>query len=177
MITTVVALYHHCKRHAPFYDFIYTTFREYQSSDDYPLVGIKLTDYLMVSILATYSECRHTKFDSKWHLLTHSEALQPWRAQAAVNTVPEPDLVYLRRRWLTCCHNTFCRVSLIQQPKPSGSEAGEYHGWETERRKFDRQSISLMLCRVVLHAVSLWHGTDGFTSRPKEVRARDFYHP
>jgi hypothetical protein len=27
-----------------------------------------------------------------------------------------------------------------------------------------RVSISLMLCRVLLHAVNLWHGTDGFTS-------------
>jgi hypothetical protein len=34
-----------------------------------------------------------------------------------------------------------------------------------------------MLCRVLLHAVNLRHGTDGFTSPPKEVRATDFYHP
>jgi hypothetical protein len=33
-----------------------------------------------------------------------------------------------------------------------------------------------MLCRVLLHAVNLRHGTEGFTSPPKEVRARDFYH-
>jgi hypothetical protein len=50
-------------------------------------------------------------------------SLQPWRAQAAVNTVPQPDLVYLRNRWLTCCHNTGFRISLIQQPEPSVSEA------------------------------------------------------
>jgi hypothetical protein len=31
-----------------------------------------------------------------------------------------------------------------------------------------------MLCRVLLHAVNLRHGTDGFTSPPKEVRATDF---
>jgi hypothetical protein len=37
--------------------------------------------------------------------------------------------------------------------------------------------MSLMLCRVLLHAVNLRHGTDGFTSPPKEVRDRDFYHP
>jgi hypothetical protein len=48
---------------------------------------------------------------------------------------------------------------------------------EKEVRKFGRQSISLMLCRVLLHAINLRHGTDGFTSPPKEVRARDFYHP
>jgi hypothetical protein len=34
-----------------------------------------------------------------------------------------------------------------------------------------------MLCRVLLHAINLRHGTDGFTSPPKEVRAMDFYHP
>jgi hypothetical protein len=34
-----------------------------------------------------------------------------------------------------------------------------------------------MLCRVVLHAVNLRHGTDGFTSPPKDVRARDFLSP
>jgi hypothetical protein len=43
--------------------------------------------------------------------------------------------------------------------------------------KVCRQSISLTLCRVLLHAVNLRHGTDGFTSPPKEVRATDFYHP
>jgi hypothetical protein len=47
---------------------------------------------------------------------------------------------------------------------------------EKQVRKFCRQSISLMLCGVLLHAVNLRHGTDGFTSPPKEVRARDFYH-
>jgi hypothetical protein len=34
-----------------------------------------------------------------------------------------------------------------------------------------------MLCRGILHAVTLRHGTDGFTSPPPEVRASDFYHP
>jgi hypothetical protein len=48
---------------------------------------------------------------------------------------------------------------------------------EKQVRKFGRQSISLMLCRVLLHAVNLRHGTDSFTSPQKEVRARDFYHP
>jgi hypothetical protein len=32
-----------------------------------------------------------------------------------------------------------------------------------------------MLFRVLLRAVNLRHGTDGFTSPPKEVRATDFY--
>jgi hypothetical protein len=44
-------------------------------------------------------------------------------------------------------------------------------------RKYGRQSILIMLCRVLLHAVNLRHGTNGFTSPPKEVRARDFFHP
>jgi hypothetical protein len=48
---------------------------------------------------------------------------------------------------------------------------------EKQVGKFGRQSISLMLCRVLLHAVNVRRGTDGFTSPPKEMRARDFYHP
>jgi hypothetical protein len=83
--------------------------------------------------------------------------------------------VYLWSKWLTCCHVTGFRISLIQQPEPSGSEAGE--AGEKQVMKFGRQSISLMLCRVLLHAVNLRRGTDGFTSPLKEVRAMDFYHP
>jgi hypothetical protein len=39
---------------------------------------------------------------------------------------------------------------------------------EKQVRKFGRQSISLMLCRVLLNAVNVRHGTDGLTSPPKE---------
>jgi hypothetical protein len=34
-----------------------------------------------------------------------------------------------------------------------------------------------MLCKVLLHAINLRHGTDGFTSPPKEVRATDILSP
>jgi hypothetical protein len=34
-----------------------------------------------------------------------------------------------------------------------------------------------MLCRVLLHAINLQHGTDGFISPPKEVHTVDFYPP
>jgi hypothetical protein len=111
------------------------------------------------------------------HKQTKPLALQPWREQAAVNTVPEPKLVRKRSRWLASRPNTRIRNILIQQPEPSGSEVGEYHGWETGCGKFVRQSISLMLCRVLSHAVNLRHGTDGFISPPKEVRATGFYQP
>jgi hypothetical protein len=72
-------------------------------------------------------------------------------------------LVYLRSRWLTCCHNTVSSqpdstTRAIRQENVTG---------EKEVRKSGRQSISLMLCRVLLHAVNLGHGTDGFTSLPK----------
>jgi hypothetical protein len=43
---------------------------------------------------------------------------------------------------------------------------------EKRVRKFGWQSISLMLCRILLHAVNLQHGTNSFTSPMKEVRAR-----
>jgi hypothetical protein len=35
---------------------------------------------------------------------------------------------------------------------------------EKQVMKFGRQSTSLMLCRVLLHAVNLRNGTDSFTS-------------
>jgi hypothetical protein len=41
---------------------------------------------------------------------------------------------------------------------------------------FGQQSITLMLFRVLLHAVILRHGTDGFTFSLKEVHTADFYH-
>jgi hypothetical protein len=34
-----------------------------------------------------------------------------------------------------------------------------------------------MLCRVLLHAVNLQHGTSGFTSPPKEVNTTNFLTP
>jgi hypothetical protein len=43
-------------------------------------------------------------------------ALQPCRAQAAVNTVPQPNLVKMRSRWLAYRPNTRIRIILIQQP-------------------------------------------------------------
>jgi hypothetical protein len=88
-------------------------------------------------------------------------ALQPCRPQAAVNAVPQPKSVRMRSRWLAYRLNPRFRIILIQQPEPSGSEAGEYHGWETGVGKFGRQSTSLMLCRVFWHDVNLRHGTDG----------------
>jgi hypothetical protein len=66
-------------------------------------------------------------------------------------------------------------IVLICPPEPSGSEAGE--SWVRNRAgKFCWQSISVMLCRVLLHAIDLWHGTNGSTSPQKEVHAMDFYH-
>jgi hypothetical protein len=67
-------------------------------------------------------------------------------------------------------------IILIHPPEPSHSESGE--SWVRNRaRKFCRWSISVMLCRVLLRAVNLQHGTDGFTFPLKEAHAMDFYHP
>jgi hypothetical protein len=82
----------------------------------------------------------------------------------------------MRSRWLAYRPNTRNRIILIEKPEPSGSELREARV-RTGVGKFGRQSISLMLRRDLLHAVNLRHGTDGFTSPPKEVRAMDFYHP
>jgi hypothetical protein len=57
--------------------------------------------------------------------MNESLALQPWRAQATINAVPQPKLVRMRSRWLACSPNTRIRIVLVQQPEPSGSEAGE----------------------------------------------------
>jgi hypothetical protein len=52
-------------------------------------------------------------------------ALEPWWVQAAINMVPQHKLVRMRSRWLASRFNTLILIILIQQPEPSGSEAGE----------------------------------------------------
>jgi hypothetical protein len=54
-------------------------------------------------------------------------------------------------------------VILIHPPETSSSEAGE-NGWETWPLNFAYEHVKMLL----LHAVNLQHGTDGFTSPPKE---------
>jgi hypothetical protein len=76
----------------------------------------------------------HVHFDF-WHL-----NLVCGLSIFAVNTVTQPKLVRMRSRWLAYCPNTRIRIIPIQQPEPSGSEAGEYHGWETEVGNFCRQA-------------------------------------
>jgi hypothetical protein len=68
------------------------------------------------------------------------------------------------------------RISLIQQPEPSGSEAREPRVRSRVGEVLPTKRLT-MLCRILLRAVNPRHGTDGFTSPPKEVRATDFYHP
>jgi hypothetical protein len=56
-------------------------------------------------------------------------------------------------------------VILIRPPETSSSEAGE-----TRVRNIAAEfclRVSIHACRVLLHAVNLRHGTDGFTSPPK----------
>jgi hypothetical protein len=69
------------------------------------------------------------------------------------------------------------QIILIQQSEPSGSEAGESQVRNRMGENFAYKASHSLLCRVLLHAVNLQHGTDGFTSPPKEVHATDFYHP
>jgi hypothetical protein len=103
-------------------------------------------------------------------------ALQPWQVQAAVNTVPLPKFVQMRSRWLAYSPNTSIQIILIQQPEPSGREIRESQvrnrAWEILLTRH-----LLILCKVILHAVDLQHGTDGFTPPPKEFCTTDFYHP
>jgi hypothetical protein len=51
--------------------------------------------------------------------------LQPRQAQAAINSVPLPKLMQMRSRWLAYHLNAHILIILIQQPEPSGIEAGE----------------------------------------------------
>jgi hypothetical protein len=43
--------------------------------------------------------------------------------------------------------------------------------------EFGLRNIFIHARKVLLHAVNLRHGTDGFTSPPKGSGAPDFYHP
>jgi hypothetical protein len=83
----------------------------------------------------------------------------------------------MKSRWLGYRLNTLILIILIQQPEPSGGEARETRERNRIREIFFRQGIAFMLCRGLLRAVYLRHGTGGFTSPLKEVRATDFYHP
>jgi hypothetical protein len=60
---------------------------------------------------------------------------------------------------------------LMCQPEPSGRQSGDLgEKW----RQFGLRNISIHARKVLLHAVNLRHGTDGFTSPPKEVALRIF---
>jgi hypothetical protein len=58
-------------------------------------------------------------------------------------------------------------LSILMCPPESG-DLGEK--W----RQFSLRNISIHARKVLLHAVNLRHGTDGFTSPPKEVVLRSF---
>jgi hypothetical protein len=110
---------------------------------------------------------RQDPYDYNQYLLTYSVALQPWWAQAWFSVFEEQVANLLpQHRFESAWFNNQSHL-VAKQENITG---------EKQDRKFCRQSISLMLCRVLLHAVNLRHGTDGFTSPLKEVRARDFYH-
>jgi hypothetical protein len=56
-------------------------------------------------------------------------------------------------------------------PEPSGRQSGDLgEKW----RLFGLRNIFIHVRKVILHAVNLRHGTDGFTSPPKEVVLRIF---
>jgi hypothetical protein len=70
-------------------------------------------------------------------------------------------------------HNFYSVPIRLLEPEPSSSEAGEI--WVRDMAaEFCLRSICFMLVRFFLHAVNLRHGTDGFTSPPKEVVLRIF---
>jgi hypothetical protein len=53
--------------------------------------------------------------------------------------------------------------------------AGSQETWvRNDRFEFSLRNISLHARKILLHAVNLRHGTDGFTSPPKEVVLRIF---
>jgi hypothetical protein len=59
---------------------------------------------------------------------------------------------------------------LMWPPEPSGRQSGDLKGGF----EFSLRNISIHARKVLLHAVNLRHGTDGFTSPPKEVVLRIF---
>jgi hypothetical protein len=85
-------------------------------------LGVRATT---ASVHSLNMKCAITRSDKYSKNQIKPQGLQPCRAQAAVNTVPEPELVRMRSRWLACSPNTRNRIILIQQQEPSGSEARE----------------------------------------------------
>jgi hypothetical protein len=64
-------------------------------------------------------------------------------------------------------------IRLLEPSEPSISEAGET--WvRNMAAEFCLQSIFFHVRKVLLHAVNIRHGTDGFTSPPKEGVLRIF---
>jgi hypothetical protein len=115
------------------------------------------TNELPVSFYLLRKTCRTA-------LLTYSVALQPWRAQAWVSVSVEQVANLLPQHLSESARFNNQSHLVAKQENITG---------EKQVRKSGRHSISLMLCRVLLHAVNLRHGTDGFTSPPKEVRAKN----
>jgi hypothetical protein len=60
---------------------------------------------------------------------------------------------------------------LMCPPEPSGRQSGDL---SEKWRQFGLRNIFIHARKVPLHAVNLRHGTDGFTSPPKEVVLRIF---
>jgi hypothetical protein len=76
--------------------------------------------------------------------------------------------------WCYQPHDQPVLVILIRPPETSVSKASRHlvakqvkHGWETWLLNFADEA-SVHAHRVLYHAVNLQHGTDGFTSPPKE---------
>jgi hypothetical protein len=96
-------------------------------------------------------------------------------AQAAVSMVTQQKVVRMRSRRQACFLNWNFESAWFNNQSHlvrSRRNTGEKQGGET----CCQQRISLILCRIFLHAVNLRHGTDGFTSARKEVCATDYFH-
>jgi hypothetical protein len=72
----------------------------------------------------------------------------------------------MRSRWLAYRPNTLILILLIQQPEPSGSEAGESRVRNRVREILPTKHI-ITLCRVLLYAVNLRHGSGGKAEKIK----------
>jgi hypothetical protein len=80
--------------------------------------------------------------------------------------------------WVISPTSNLVLVILIQPPETSSDEAtitSSSKAGETQVRNMATKfylRTSFHACRVLLHAVNLRHGTDGFTSPPKEGALR-----
>jgi hypothetical protein len=94
---------------------------------------------------------------------------------ATAQTGPWPPLRVSWKLYSTMCYQLHDRPVLDTLIQPSKTSSSNYQrlSWRSRETRVRNgrwilPTSTYCACRVLLHAVNLWHWTDGFTSPPKE---------